>query len=102
MFEQVTNKELDEPLPFVIIIDDMNDNAPTFTDPLQVTVLERSKAGGECARAETRGGPVLNPNEADRCRHVRGEAERHRQRPAGHEPRQDQIHAAGWPRPVFY
>ncbi|XP_011617136.2 desmocollin-2-like [Takifugu rubripes] len=45
VFERGTNKELDDPLPYSIVIDDMNDNAPTFTGPLQVTVLEKSKAG---------------------------------------------------------
>lgn len=38
---------MDQELPFSIIIDDMNDNAPTFTGQLQVTVLEKSKAGEE-------------------------------------------------------
>lgn len=40
-----TTEEVDEPLPYTIIIDDMNDNKPTFSGPLQVTVPEGSKAG---------------------------------------------------------
>lgn len=47
VFDRSTKKELDNPLPFSIIIDDMNDNAPTFTDQMLVTVLEKSKAGEE-------------------------------------------------------
>lgn len=51
--------ELDEPLPFSIIIDDMNDNPPTFTGPLQVTVLEHSKAGEEDEAGERRANKFL-------------------------------------------
>lgn len=47
MFELGTNKELDDPLPFSIIVDDVNDNPPTFVGSLQVTVPENSKAGEE-------------------------------------------------------
>lgn len=47
VFDRNTNKELDDSLPFSIIMDDMNDNTPTFTGQLQVTVLEKSKAGEE-------------------------------------------------------
>lgn len=47
VFDRSNNRELDDPLPFSIIIDDMNDNAPTFTGQLLVTVLEKSKAGEE-------------------------------------------------------
>uniref|UniRef100_A0A671YAZ7 Desmocollin 2 like n=1 Tax=Sparus aurata TaxID=8175 RepID=A0A671YAZ7_SPAAU len=38
-------KDTDEPLPITIEVDDINDNAPTFANPLQFTVPERSKAG---------------------------------------------------------
>lgn len=62
MFDQKTNKELDEPLPFSIIIDDMNDNAPTFTGSLQVTVLEKSNAGEE-GQPRGRTALVAAPNE---------------------------------------
>lgn len=55
VFDRGTNKELDDPLPFNIIIDDMNDNAPTFAGPLQVTVPEKSKAGEEGAATGGRG-----------------------------------------------
>lgn len=54
VFDLKTNAELDEPLPFSIIIDDMNDNPPMFTDPLQVTVPENSKTGEEDETGETR------------------------------------------------
>ncbi|XP_035527138.1 desmocollin 2 like isoform X2 [Morone saxatilis] len=40
-----TNELTDLPLPITIIVDDVNDNAPTFTDRLQFSVLERCKAG---------------------------------------------------------
>lgn len=47
VFDRRTNEELDDPLPFSIIVDDVNDNAPTFVGSLQVTVPENSKAGEE-------------------------------------------------------
>lgn len=54
VFDKNTNEELDKHLPFSIIIDDMNDNPPTFKGSLQVTVPENSKAGGEGDALETR------------------------------------------------
>lgn len=54
VFDQKTNKELDDSLPLTIIIDDKNDNPPTFLGPLQVTVPEKSKAGEEDGTGDTR------------------------------------------------
>ncbi|XP_044076580.1 desmocollin 2 like [Siniperca chuatsi] len=45
VFDQKTNQETDSPLPINIIVDDVNDNAPTFKDQMQYTVLEKSNAG---------------------------------------------------------
>lgn len=45
MFDRYTNQETDLPLPIIVNVDDVNDNAPTFTGLLQFTVLEQSKAG---------------------------------------------------------
>ncbi|XP_033993194.1 desmocollin 2 like isoform X2 [Trematomus bernacchii] len=45
VFNKITNEETDLPLPIQIEVDDVNDNAPTFKDPLQFTVLELSPAG---------------------------------------------------------
>ncbi|XP_070775800.1 desmocollin 2-like protein [Enoplosus armatus] len=45
VFNVRTNQPTDEPLPITIIVDDVNDNAPTFKGPLQYAVLEQSKAG---------------------------------------------------------
>lgn len=43
--DRITGKDTDDPLPITIDVDDINDNAPTFTNPLQFTVPEKSKAG---------------------------------------------------------
>ncbi|KAM9349583.1 desmocollin 2-like protein [Symphorus nematophorus] len=45
VFDRKTHKETDRPLLVTIIVDDENDNAPTFTDPLHFSVPEQSKAG---------------------------------------------------------
>ncbi|XP_051277442.1 desmocollin 2-like protein isoform X2 [Dicentrarchus labrax] len=45
VYDQTTNEPTDLPLDINIIVDDVNDNAPTFTDQRQFTVLEQSKAG---------------------------------------------------------
>ncbi|XP_071382834.1 desmocollin 2-like protein [Centroberyx affinis] len=45
VYDRYTNQETDLPLDVTVIVDDVNDNKPTFTDPLQFTVLEQSKAG---------------------------------------------------------
>uniref|UniRef100_A0A4W5MCK8 Cadherin domain-containing protein n=1 Tax=Hucho hucho TaxID=62062 RepID=A0A4W5MCK8_9TELE len=45
VFDRYTNQETDLPLPITVNVDDVNDNAPTFTGLLQFTVLEQSKAG---------------------------------------------------------
>lgn len=54
VFDQKTNKELDDSLPLTIIIDDKNDNPPMFLGLLQVTVPEKSKAGEEDGAGDTR------------------------------------------------
>lgn len=45
VFNIRTGAETDAPLPITIEVDDVNDNAPTFKDPLQFTVAEKSDAG---------------------------------------------------------
>ncbi|KAM8849428.1 desmocollin 2-like protein [Spinachia spinachia] len=45
VFDKVTNQEKDEPLDITIDVDDVNDNAPTFTDKLQCSVPEQSVVG---------------------------------------------------------
>ncbi|XP_037313109.2 desmocollin 2-like protein isoform X1 [Pungitius pungitius] len=44
-FDKITNQETDDPLDITIEVDDVNDNAPTFTNQLQYTVLEQSVVG---------------------------------------------------------
>ncbi|KAK2822450.1 hypothetical protein Q5P01_022515 [Channa striata] len=45
VFDRKTNKETDDYLDVKIVIDDVNDNAPQFSEPLQYTVLEHSNPG---------------------------------------------------------
>lgn len=45
VFDVNTQQETDDLLPIHIIVDDVNDNPPTFTGPQLYTVLEQSKAG---------------------------------------------------------
>ncbi|XP_076601403.1 desmocollin 2-like protein [Chaetodon auriga] len=45
VFDIHTKLPTDDPLPFKVIIDDVNDNAPTFTGPLQFSVPEHSNPG---------------------------------------------------------
>ncbi|XP_064791759.1 desmocollin 2-like protein [Oncorhynchus masou masou] len=45
VFDRYTNQETDLPLPITVNVDDVNDNAPTFTGQLQFTVLEQSNTG---------------------------------------------------------
>lgn len=45
VYDRLTNNPTDRTLAIIIIIDDVNDNAPTFKDRLEFTVLEQSKAG---------------------------------------------------------
>lgn len=45
VFDKTTHRETDLPLPIRVIVDDLNDNAPQFTDSLQFTVPEKSNAG---------------------------------------------------------
>ncbi|TNN61086.1 Desmocollin-3 [Liparis tanakae] len=45
VFNIQSGAETDAPLPITIEVDDVNDNAPTFKDPLQFTVAEKSAAG---------------------------------------------------------
>ncbi|KAM3866218.1 desmocollin 2-like protein [Diretmus argenteus] len=45
VFDVHTNRETDLPLPITVNVFDVNDNKPTFTGPLQFTVLEQSKTG---------------------------------------------------------
>lgn len=45
VFDANTQQEADDFLPIHIIVDDVNDNPPTFTGPQMHTVPEQSKAG---------------------------------------------------------
>ncbi|CAN9502826.1 unnamed protein product [Ophioblennius macclurei] len=45
VFDKFTHRERDEPLIITIDIDDQNDNAPTFKDPLMFAVSERCDIG---------------------------------------------------------
>lgn len=45
VFRKDTNEELDQPLDFVVEVDDKNDNAPEFDNLLQFTVPEHSALG---------------------------------------------------------
>ncbi|XP_056149847.1 desmocollin 2-like protein isoform X2 [Lampris incognitus] len=45
VYDRHTNAQTDLPLPITVEIIDANDNKPTFTGPLQFTLLEQSKAG---------------------------------------------------------
>uniref|UniRef100_A0A4W5KQ56 Cadherin domain-containing protein n=1 Tax=Hucho hucho TaxID=62062 RepID=A0A4W5KQ56_9TELE len=45
VFDRYTNQETDLPLPITVNVEDVNDNAPTFTGQLQFTVLEQSNVG---------------------------------------------------------
>lgn len=89
VFDKTTNQETDLPLPIRVIVDDLNDNAPQFTDPLQFTVPEKSSAG----EAQAAVNPVVFNLQDDDDKlndHVLlhrdsgGESECHRQRQGGH------------------
>lgn len=45
VFDVNTHQQTDLPLPIIVEVDDMNDNAPTVDGPLQFTVAEKSKIG---------------------------------------------------------
>ncbi|XP_078120444.1 desmocollin 2-like protein [Sander vitreus] len=45
VFDKLTNMETYLPLDIKVVVDDVNDNAPTFVDQLQFTVPEQSVAG---------------------------------------------------------
>lgn len=44
VFDVNTHLQTDDPLPIIIEVDDMNDNAPTV-EPILCNVTEKSKAG---------------------------------------------------------
>ncbi|XP_068604477.1 desmocollin 2-like protein [Brachionichthys hirsutus] len=45
VYDKRTNAKTDDSLPIVVIVDDVNDNAPTFKGSLQITTFEQSDAG---------------------------------------------------------
>uniref|UniRef100_A0A674F0H6 Desmocollin-3-like n=1 Tax=Salmo trutta TaxID=8032 RepID=A0A674F0H6_SALTR len=45
VFDRYTNQETDLPLPITVNVEDVNDNAPTFTGQPQFTVQEQSNTG---------------------------------------------------------
>lgn len=49
VFDRKTGKETDRPLDITVLVDDINDNAPTFSGPLQFHVAEHSVRGEELA-----------------------------------------------------
>ncbi|XP_062386301.1 desmocollin 2-like protein [Sardina pilchardus] len=52
VFDKLTNKQTDEPLPLKVQVMDVNDNAPTFTGSLKFSVLEQS-AGAVVGQVNT-------------------------------------------------
>lgn len=50
VFNRETNVETDKPLDIRVDVDDVNDNAPEFVMPLQLTVPEKSKPGTEVGK----------------------------------------------------
>ncbi|XP_071393557.1 desmocollin 2-like protein isoform X2 [Centroberyx affinis] len=47
VFDRKTGKETDRPLDITVLVEDINDNAPTFSGPLQFHVAEQSRTGTE-------------------------------------------------------
>ncbi|KAM3876229.1 desmocollin 2-like protein [Diretmus argenteus] len=47
VFDKKTGKETDRPLDITVLVQDINDNAPTFSGPLQFHVAEQSSTGTE-------------------------------------------------------
>ncbi|KAM6962570.1 desmocollin 2-like protein [Aplochiton taeniatus] len=47
VFDRKTGKETDRPLDITVLVEDINDNAPTFSGPLVFHVAEHSSAGTE-------------------------------------------------------
>lgn len=44
-YNRFTNRETDDPLPLTVIIEDVNDNAPQFSGPLNFAVQEHCPMG---------------------------------------------------------
>ncbi|XP_032387676.1 desmocollin 2-like protein [Etheostoma spectabile] len=53
VFDKFTNEQTDLPLDIRVVVDDVNDNAPTFVDQLQFTVPEQSNAGTVVGKVNT-------------------------------------------------
>nr|XP_057924973.1 desmocollin 2-like protein [Doryrhamphus excisus] len=53
VFDRTTHAQTDLPLPIIIHVDDVNDNAPQFQGSMQMTVLEQSKAGTSLGKVNT-------------------------------------------------
>ncbi|XP_023859643.1 desmocollin 2-like protein [Salvelinus sp. IW2-2015] len=47
VFDRRSGKETDRPLDITVLVEDINDNAPTFSGPLTFSVLEQCKPGTE-------------------------------------------------------
>lgn len=45
VFDVNTHQQTDDPLPIIVEVDDMNDNAPTVDSPPVYTVAEKCKIG---------------------------------------------------------
>lgn len=45
VFDVYTHQQTDDPLPIIVEVDDLNDNAPTVTGLVQFTVAEKCNIG---------------------------------------------------------
>lgn len=58
VFDRLTGQPTDDPLPVTIVVDDMNDNAPTIEGSVEYTVAEKSSVGEEQEKKSTLKVPV--------------------------------------------
>uniref|UniRef100_A0A673XU40 Desmocollin 2 like n=1 Tax=Salmo trutta TaxID=8032 RepID=A0A673XU40_SALTR len=53
VFDRRSGKETDRPLDITVLVEDINDNAPTFSGPLAFSVLEQCKPGTEVGEVKS-------------------------------------------------
>uniref|UniRef100_A0A8C7IAR9 Desmocollin-2 n=1 Tax=Oncorhynchus kisutch TaxID=8019 RepID=A0A8C7IAR9_ONCKI len=53
VFDRRSGKETDRPLDITVLVEDINDNAPTFSGPLTFSVLEQCKPGTEVGEVKS-------------------------------------------------
>lgn len=58
VFSRNNGQPTDEPLPVTIVVDDVNDNAPTIEGSVEYTVAEKSSVGEEQEKKSTLKVPV--------------------------------------------